>query len=74
MELWDRLGEKRLAGVAYKITGDGNFAGITDGTGRLLQAQVPNGLYRITVTGRQEDSAALVLECDDAEPQIRFLR
>lgn len=74
MELWDKLGETRLARTAYEITGERAFAGTTDGAGRLLHERVPNGLYRIAVAGRNEDSAALVLESTHTEPQIRFLR
>lgn len=73
MELWDKLGGERLARVAYEIAGQRAFSGTTDGAGRLLHARVPNGSYRIVVAGRQEDSAALVLDHDDNEPQVRFL-
>lgn len=74
MELWDKSGETPRAGVAYQISGDGAYAGTTDGSGRLLHESVPQGDYRITVDGLDEDSAALVLPTADDEPQIRFLQ
>jgi outer membrane protein OmpA-like peptidoglycan-associated protein len=74
MELWDKTGQTPRAGVAYQISGDGAYAGATDGLGRLLHENVPQGDYRITVDGLTEDSAALVLPTADDEPQIRFLQ
>ncbi|MBL8720946.1 MAG: OmpA family protein [Myxococcales bacterium] len=73
MELWDKSGQKTLAGAKYTITGERDYEGTTDGTGRLLHDLVPHGDYRIRVDGCDEDSAALVLPKADDEPQIRFL-
>lgn len=54
MEIWDKSGRVSRAGLSYKITGDGEYSGTIDASGRLLHESVPSGDYRIKVDGLDE--------------------
>jgi hypothetical protein len=77
MELYDKLGVKFLAGRSYKIAGSAGggrtFSGVIGDDGRLRHNDVPPDDYVLSVEKCSVAAAAVVLEKNCVEPQIRFL-
>jgi outer membrane protein OmpA-like peptidoglycan-associated protein len=74
MQLLDETTLEPLKGSAFQVEGeDLSFAGVTDGDGKLRQADVPLGTYELKVDGRAETAQVVVLTHSADEPQIRLM-
>lgn len=75
VELLDKKGRVRHAGLPYEISGPQSFSGTTDDQGRLLHEGVPPGDYllKLSVEGEPCETPVVALDPSEVKPQTRFL-